>query len=87
MIPESALPRRPASPKGLVSVSKTWSMSDFRNENGTYNGVAALAAITGIDPAEVEWTAKRIQALTKAGVPKPYILAIVKAERKNKPWN
>ena len=42
-------------------------MDAFRNPNGTYNGIKALAAWSGLSEEEVRWTAERMQALIKAG--------------------
>ncbi|GAB2703946.1 hypothetical protein [Comamonas sediminis] len=59
----------------------------FKNpDRKTYNGVAAMAAVTGIPPAEMAWMAKRIQALVKAGTPRAQITLMVKEEAKARPW-
>ena len=59
----------------------------FRNPDGkTYNGVAAMVAVTGIPPDEMAWMAKRIQALVKAGTPRGQISRMVKEEAKARPW-
>jgi uncharacterized protein YoaH (UPF0181 family) len=61
-------------------------MNDFRNANGTYNGVKALAAWSGLSEAEVRWTAARIQELMKAGASAEQAKATVNEEAKSQPW-
>lgn len=63
-------------------------IEQFKNKDGsTYNGAAMLANLTGLSQAEVEWTAKRIQHLTSVErCSKEQAMAVVKAERVNKPW-
>lgn len=61
-------------------------MKDFRNPNGTYNGIKALAAWSGLTEAEVKWTADRMQALMKAGATAEQAKATVKEEAKSRPW-
>lgn len=86
MIPEGILPSPTPLTKGR-HISKSWSISDFANGDGTYNGVALLAALTGMPASEVAWTAERIKALTAQSLPRPYIHAVVTEERKSEPWN
>lgn len=59
----------------------------FANGDGTYNGVKALAAWSGLSEEEVAWTANRMKQLV--GVEKltaDQAKAIVKAEAKEQPW-
>lgn len=59
----------------------------FKNPDGkTYNGIAAMSAVSGIPQAELAWMAKRIKELTVAGMPRAEISATIKAEAKAKPW-
>lgn len=59
----------------------------FRNQNGTYNGAAALSAVTGLSQDEVIWTFKRIkQLMHEEGKTKKEAAEIVKEEGKSKPW-
>lgn len=59
----------------------------FKNPDGTYNGAAFFASITGISQAELQWTASRLISLMKAeGKTKDEAKAIVAAEAKSKPW-
>jgi hypothetical protein len=60
----------------------------FKNANGTYNGVAMLAELSGLPYAEVAWSADRLkQLMTVEGKSKEVAVAIVKEEGKSKPWN
>lgn len=57
------------------------------NGDGTYNGAAMLARLTGLPYEEVAWTAKRLQQLMReVGLPKAQAIAQVKAEAASKPW-
>ncbi len=58
----------------------------FRNQNGTYDGVAFMASITGLSYAEVEWTARRIKELILSGMSRTDAVALVKVEAKEKKW-
>lgn len=61
-------------------------MNDWRNPDGTYNGIKMLADLSGLSRAEVAWTAKRLQQLMAAGSSKAEAKAIVKTEAAEKPW-
>lgn len=62
-------------------------MSLLRNPDGTYNGVVAMAMMTGLSEAEVEWTFTRLQRLMgREKKTKAEALAIVRAESQSKPW-
>ena len=58
-------------------------MNDWRNPDGTYNGIAMLS---GLSRAEVAWTADRLRSLMASGKTKDEAKAIVKAEAAGKPW-
>jgi hypothetical protein len=57
-----------------------------KNENGTYNGVRALSAISGLSTAEVEWTWRRMVELKNTGLSSDAIKATLKAEAAARPW-
>lgn len=58
-----------------------------RNANGTYNGVTAMAELTGLSAAEIKWTFERLRQLMHVDKkPKDEALVIVKEEAKGKPW-
>lgn len=62
-------------------------MSLVRNPDGTYNGVAAMARMSGLSEDEVAWTFNRIQRLMgREKRSKEETLAIVAEEAKLKPW-
>lgn len=61
-------------------------IEQFANGDGTYNGVKALAFLSGLSEAEVAWTAKRIQELMRAGSTRELASAQVRKERKAQPW-
>lgn len=59
----------------------------YRNQDGTYNGVAMMADMTGLSRVEVEWTAGRVaQLMVKEQRTRADAVAIVKEEAKGKPW-
>ncbi len=61
--------------------------SDFRNPDGTYDGVAFMAAISGLSTAEVKWTFDRLRHLMVIEKrDKEDAKAIVWEEVKTKPW-
>lgn len=59
---------------------------DFRNPDGTYNGVKMFASMSGLSEAEIQWTFLRIKALYAEGKTKQEAKAIVASEAKSKPW-
>lgn len=61
-------------------------MDGFRNPNGSYNGIKALAAWSGLSEAEVAWTARRVKELMAAGTSAADAKVIVKQEAKSRPW-
>lgn len=63
-------------------------IAQFRNQNGTYDGVAALAALTGLSYVEVAWSAERIkQLLATTDLTRQQVVSQVREEAKTKPWN
>lgn len=59
----------------------------YSNGDGTYNGVAMLADLSGLSREEILWTFNRIKQLRQVeGKSKEEALGIVKAESKNRPW-
>ncbi len=62
-------------------------LTDFRNPDGTYNGVKFMAKLTGLSEAEIAWTWRRMSELMfRAAMPKEDAMRIVKEEAKGKPW-
>ena len=61
-------------------------LQQFRNQNGTYDGVAFLASMTGLSYGEVEWTARRIRELILCGTSRSDAVALVKQEAKEGKW-
>jgi hypothetical protein len=58
----------------------------WRNPDGTYNGAAMLAELSGVPQEEVAWMGRRIVELRDQGVPKSEWQRIVKEEAVTKPW-
>jgi hypothetical protein len=59
----------------------------FRNQDGTYNGIALLAAMSGLEQREVQWTADRIrQLMVVEKRPREEAVATVTEECKGKSW-
>lgn len=62
-------------------------MDEFKNPNGTYNGIRMLAALSGLEEREIKWCADRLkQLLVVEGKPQDEAKAIVKREAATKPW-
>lgn len=62
-------------------------LGNFRNQNGTYNGIKALSALTGLSEAEVEWTNRRVKELVIVQkMPRSEAVAQIKREAAEKPW-
>jgi hypothetical protein len=61
-------------------------MEEFRNPNGTYNGVKAMAALSGLSEDEIAWTWRRAKELKAAGLGRAQLAAALKAEARLKPW-
>jgi hypothetical protein len=59
----------------------------YKNSDGkTYNGAAMMSELTGLTVEEITWMSNRIRELVQSGSTKESVIAIVKAESKNKPW-
>lgn len=58
----------------------------YRNADGTYNGVALMRDLTGLDDKEVIWTFNRLKELMKGGESREAACEIVRKEAKEKPW-
>lgn len=63
-------------------------MKEFLNPDGeTYNGLAALASLTGLSEDEIEWAWLRIKELTfSKEYDKEEVQEIIARERILKPW-
>lgn len=70
----------------LHNARKTATFGDHRNANGTYNGVAIFAEITGLPEAEILWTFNRLKSLMSDGASKDEAKRIVTEEARQKPW-
>ena len=62
-------------------------MEAHRNPDGTYNGVTAMAELSGLSAAEIRWTFERLKHLIHAeGKDKEAAKEIVKTESAGRPW-
>lgn len=62
-------------------------MEKHRNADGTYNGVAVMAEMTGLGEIEVRWVFQRIKQLIRVeGKTRAEAVAMVKAESVDRPW-
>jgi len=58
-----------------------------RNADGTYNGITMMSEISGLSQAEIRWTWERLRHLMHVdGKSKDEAKAIVREERKSRPW-
>lgn len=58
-----------------------------RNADGTYNGVTAMAELSGLSTAEIRWTFDRLKHLMHVdGMTKDAAKEVVKAEATSRPW-
>ena len=57
-----------------------------QNSDGTWNGIRALSAISGLDPREVQWMWRRMQELKAAGCDATAMKLAVREESALKPW-
>lgn len=58
-----------------------------RNADGTYNGITAMAELSGLETSEIKWTFERLRTLMhKDGKTKEEAVAVVREEAKAKPW-
>ena len=58
----------------------------LRNADGSWNGVAAMAALAKLDPTEVRWTHARVKELKRLRYSNPEIIRIVNNEARYRPW-
>lgn len=56
------------------------------NPDGTFNGVKAMSAISGLDQREIQWMFDRMKELVAAGVVAEERKRIVREEGASKPW-
>lgn len=62
-------------------------MEQFRNPGtNTYDGVKAMAALTGLSASELAWMARRTQELIRSGMSREETKVTVLAEGKSRPW-
>jgi len=59
-------------------------MERHRNSDGTYNGVTALAELSGLSQEEIKWTWDRAKQLRAQGLSKDQISAALRAEAREK---
>jgi hypothetical protein len=59
---------------------------NHRNPDGTFNGVAIFAELTGLSPEEIKWTFDRMKQLRDGGVSAEEMVGIVAEEVKSRPW-
>lgn len=57
----------------------------WKNPDGTYNGAAMFAELTGLPQAEIEWMGRRLPELM-AKHPKQEAKRILAEEAKRQPW-
>ena len=62
-------------------------LGQCRNPDGTWNGAATMALITGLSEAEIRWTWDRLSAMLKSGMDKQEAMRLVKEQAKEQPWN
>ena len=56
------------------------------NPDGTFNGVKAMSAISGLDQREIQWMFDRMKELVAADVVPDERKRIVREEGASKPW-
>lgn len=59
-------------------------MEKHRNPDGTYNGVAAMAELSGLSEEEIEWTWKRAKELKAMGLSKEQMARALRMEARDK---
>lgn len=60
---------------------------DYRNQDGTYDGAALLAALSGVSREEIIWTFNRLKYLRQVeGKSAQEAKRIVDEERTAQPW-
>lgn len=55
-------------------------MEQFKNPDGTYNGIKAMASFSGLSEDEVRWTFDRVKELKSQGISKDEVTRIIKEE-------
>lgn len=62
-------------------------LKQFQNADGTYNGVAVMAAATGLSAAEIKWSFDRMKHLLHVEKKtKAEAVDILREECRSKPW-
>lgn len=62
-------------------------LEKHRNADGTYNGVTAMAELSGLSAEEIRWAFDRLKHLMQVdGMTKDAAKAVVKAEVVGRPW-
>ena len=62
-------------------------LDKHRNPDGTYNGVTAMAELSGLSTAEIRWTFDRLNHLMHVeGLAKEAAKDVVRAEAAGRPW-
>lgn len=62
-------------------------LAESKNPDGTFNGIKALAVMSGLDEAEIAWMADRMRFLIHTqGKNKSEAKSIVTNEARAKPW-
>lgn len=59
-------------------------MEKHRNPDGTYNGITALAELSGLSEEEIRWTWERAKELRAAGLSKEQLKRALKMEARDK---
>ena len=57
-----------------------------RNPDGTVNGIAALAQLSGLDQREITWMVRRSMELRTAGWNAEQVKGVLRKEGAAKPW-
>lgn len=57
-----------------------------QNSDGSWNGVRAMSALSGLDQREIKWMFDRMKQLKTAGVDADEMKRIVREEGASKPW-
>ncbi len=57
-----------------------------QNPDGTWNGVKAMSAISGLDPREIKWMFDRMKQLKASGADAAEMKRVVHEEGASKPW-
>ena len=60
--------------------------SEFKNPDGTFNGLAFMAEFSGLSEAEIKWMWNRMKEIRSEGTPTNQITDILRKEAINRPW-